>query len=71
VTATSHGNFVAAVGHPVLDGFGAVGDGAHVRHEHISVDGVLERTTPAGRRPPAPADRSRFTTGRSGVLLLS
>jgi glutamate carboxypeptidase len=44
VGGASDGNFVAALGHPVLDGFGAVGDGAHARHEHISVEGMLERT---------------------------
>ncbi|HWD04805.1 MAG TPA: M20 family metallopeptidase [Amycolatopsis sp.] len=44
VGGASDGNFVAALGHAVLDGFGAVGDGAHARHEHISVDGMLERT---------------------------
>ncbi|NBH03707.1 M20/M25/M40 family metallo-hydrolase, partial [Amycolatopsis sp. SID8362] len=36
VGGASDGNFVAALGHPVLDGFGAVGDGAHARHEHVS-----------------------------------
>ncbi|MGW3472932.1 M20 family metallopeptidase [Saccharopolyspora sp. NPDC000995] len=44
VGGASDGNFVAALGHPVLDGFGAVGEGAHARHEHISVTGMLERT---------------------------
>jgi glutamate carboxypeptidase len=44
VGGASDGNFVAALGIGVLDGFGAVGDGAHARHEHISVDGMLERT---------------------------
>jgi glutamate carboxypeptidase len=44
VGGASDGNFVAALGLPVLDGFGAVGDGAHARHEHISVDGMVERT---------------------------
>ncbi|GAA3569031.1 M20 family metallopeptidase [Amycolatopsis ultiminotia] len=44
VGGASDGNFVAALGHPVLDGFGAIGDGAHARHEHISVTGMLERT---------------------------
>jgi glutamate carboxypeptidase len=44
VGGASDGNFVAALGLPVLDGFGAVGDGAHARHEHISVHGMLERT---------------------------
>ena len=40
----SDGNFVAALGVPVLDGFGAVGDGAHARGEHISLGGMTERT---------------------------
>jgi glutamate carboxypeptidase len=43
VGGASDGNFVAALGTPVLDGFGAVGDGAHARHEHVSVVGMLER----------------------------
>jgi glutamate carboxypeptidase len=44
VGGASDGNFAAALGLPVLDGLGAVGAGAHARHEHISVDGMLERT---------------------------
>lgn len=44
VGGASDGNFVAPLGLPVLDGFGAVGDGAHARHEHISVEGMLDRT---------------------------
>lgn len=43
VGGASDGNFVAAAGLPVLDGFGAVGDGAHARHEHASVAGMIER----------------------------
>lgn len=43
VGGASDGNFAAALGLPVLDGLGAVGDGAHARHEWISVDGMLER----------------------------
>ncbi|GAA3423045.1 M20 family metallopeptidase [Streptosporangium nondiastaticum] len=43
VGGASDGNFAAALGLPVLDGLGAVGAGAHARHEHISVDGMLER----------------------------
>lgn len=34
----SDGNFTAALGVPTLDGLGAVGDGAHARHEHVIVD---------------------------------
>ncbi len=33
----SDGNFTAALGIPTLDGLGAVGDGAHARHEHIII----------------------------------
>lgn len=40
----SDGNFAAAVGAAVLDGLGAVGDGAHAEHEHIIVDSLPERT---------------------------
>ncbi|MEU6796450.1 M20 family metallopeptidase [Nonomuraea wenchangensis] len=44
VGGASDGNFAAALGVPVLDGLGAVGDGAHARHEHVSVAGMLERS---------------------------
>ncbi len=44
VGGASDGNFVAALGIPVLDGFGAVGAGAHAAHEHVSIAGMLERT---------------------------
>jgi len=33
----SDGNFTAALGIPTLDGLGAVGDGAHARHESVVV----------------------------------
>lgn len=39
----SDGNFAAALGLPVLDGLGAVGDGAHARSEWVSVEGMLQR----------------------------
>lgn len=39
----SDGNFVSALGVPVLDGLGAVGDGAHAAHEHIRFDQMPER----------------------------
>jgi len=39
----SDGNFTAALGIPTLDGLGAVGDGAHSRHEHILANTMLER----------------------------
>lgn len=44
VGGTSDGNIVAAVGTPVLDGLGPVGDGAHAKHEHILVEAIAERT---------------------------
>lgn len=44
VGGASDGNFAAAVGAAVLDGLGAVGGGAHARHEHATVSGLLERT---------------------------
>lgn len=43
VGGASDGNFVAAMGIPVLDGLGAVGDGAHARGEWVSITGMLER----------------------------
>ncbi|GCB49448.1 M20 family metallopeptidase [Streptomyces sp. NL15-2K] len=44
VGGASDGNFVAALGRPVLDGLGGVGDGAHARHEHVLLDHVPSRT---------------------------
>lgn len=44
VGGASDGNFVSALGRPMLDGLGAVGDGAHARHEHIVLAHVPERT---------------------------
>jgi glutamate carboxypeptidase len=35
VGGASDGNFIAALGIPVLDGLGINGDGAHANHEHI------------------------------------
>jgi glutamate carboxypeptidase len=35
VGGASDGNFLAALGIPVLDGLGVNGDGAHADHEHI------------------------------------
>ena len=40
VGGASDGNFCSALGIPVLDGLGAVGDGAHAAHEHIVVDTI-------------------------------
>lgn len=39
----SDGNFVGALGVPVLDGLGIEGDGAHAAHEHILVDNIAAR----------------------------
>jgi glutamate carboxypeptidase len=44
VGGASDGNFVAALGRPVLDGLGAVGGGAHARHEHVLLEHIPERT---------------------------
>lgn len=44
VGGTSDGNIAAAVGAPVLDGLGPVGDGAHATHEHILVSQMAQRT---------------------------
>ncbi|MFI9171228.1 M20 family metallopeptidase [Streptomyces lincolnensis] len=44
VGGASDGNFVAALGRPVLDGLGAVGDGAHARHEHVVLEHLTDRT---------------------------
>jgi len=40
VGGASDGNFVAALGVPVLDGLGVQGDGAHAVHEHIVCDDI-------------------------------
>jgi len=45
VGGASDGNFASALGFAVLDGIGAVGDGAHARHEWTSIDGMVERST--------------------------
>jgi|ERR1043166_19209 glutamate carboxypeptidase len=43
VGGASDGNFIAAMGIPVLDGLGIDGDGAHAVHEHILVDDIPRR----------------------------
>jgi len=43
VGGASDGNFVAALGVPVLDGLGITGDGAHTLHEHIFVSDIANR----------------------------
>jgi glutamate carboxypeptidase len=40
----SDGNFTAGIGVPTLDGLGAVGDGAHVTHEHVIATELPRRT---------------------------
>ncbi|MFP5210018.1 MAG: M20 family metallopeptidase [Acidobacteriota bacterium] len=40
----SDGNFTAALGVPTLDGMGAVGEGAHAKHESILVEHLAPRT---------------------------
>lgn len=43
VGGASDGNFVGALGVPVLDGLGITGDGAHTLHEHILVSDIANR----------------------------
>jgi glutamate carboxypeptidase len=43
VGGASDGNFVSALGVPVLDGLGVAGDGAHAIHEHIIASDVPKR----------------------------
>lgn len=43
VGGASDGNFVAALGVPVLDGLGITGKGAHTLSEHISVSDISNR----------------------------
>jgi len=45
VGGASDGNFIAALGIPVLDGLGISGDGAHATHEHILADDIPVRGT--------------------------
>lgn len=40
----SDGNFTSALGVPTLDGMGAVGEGAHARHESVVVEHLAVRT---------------------------
>jgi glutamate carboxypeptidase len=43
VGGASDGNFLAAMGIPVLDGLGVDGDGAHAIHEHIIANSIPRR----------------------------
>jgi glutamate carboxypeptidase len=45
VGGASDGNFVAALGVPVLDGLGVAGGGAHTMNEHILIDDLAKRAT--------------------------
>jgi glutamate carboxypeptidase len=45
VGGASDGNFLAAMGIPVLDGLGISGDGAHAVHEHIEAEDIPRRGT--------------------------
>ena len=45
VGGASDGNFVAALGVPVLDGLGVAGGGAHTMSEHILIDDLAKRAT--------------------------
>jgi glutamate carboxypeptidase len=45
VGGASDGNFVAAIGVPVLDGLGVTGDGAHTLDEYILVNDIAPRAT--------------------------
>lgn len=43
VGGASDGNFTSALGIPTLDGMGAVGDGAHARHESVAIEHLAPR----------------------------
>ena len=45
VGGASDGNFIGALGIPVLDGLGIAGDGAHTLHEHILIGDIAKRAT--------------------------
>ena len=45
---SSDGNFTAALGVPTLDGFGAVGEGAHSAHEHVLIKTMPQRAALLG-----------------------
>lgn len=45
VGGASDGNFVAALGVPVLDGLGISGDGAHTLREHVYLNDLAKRAT--------------------------
>ena len=45
VGGASDGNFVGALGVPVLDGLGIAGNGAHTNFEHILISDIAKRAT--------------------------
>jgi len=45
VGGASDGNFVAALGVPVIDGLGLAGAGAHMLTEHILISDIADRAT--------------------------
>jgi len=45
VGGASDGNFVSALGVPVLDGLGIAGSGAHTLNEHIYINDIAKRAT--------------------------
>jgi glutamate carboxypeptidase len=45
----SDGNFIAALGVPVLDGLGVDGAGAHAEHEHIIISDIPRRAALVAR----------------------
>jgi glutamate carboxypeptidase len=65
VGGASDGNFVSAAGRPVLDGLGAVGDGAHARHEHVALEHVPARTALIAGLLTAVATEGHQVTGSS------
>lgn len=64
VGGASDGNFLAAMGIPVLDGLGISGDGAHAVHEHIEADDIPRRGALLGAL--LAADYTDFRTDKNG-----
>lgn len=55
VGGASDGDVAAAAGSPVLDGLGAVGNGAHAPSEYVSAAGLVRRAGPAAQILTSPA----------------
>jgi glutamate carboxypeptidase len=64
VGGASDGNFLAAMGIPVLDGLGISGDGAHAVHEHIEADDIPRRGALLGAL--LATDYTDFKTDKNG-----